>query len=230
MMTAPTSVSTRSIPALCAGDRLTRDEFERRYAAMPHCKKAELIEGVVYMPSPVSAARHGDPQALLVFWLCHYVLRTPGLRCSDNATVRLDLDNEPQPDVHLRLLPGHGGRTQIGPEGYVEGPPELVVEVTASRASYDLHDKLDVYRRSGVREYLVYRVDDAEVDWFVLTGGRYEAMRGDGNGVLCSVVFPGLWLDVPALLRSDGAALLACLERGLASDEHARFVESQSGQ
>jgi hypothetical protein len=187
-MTAPTTVSTRSIPALCAGDRLTRDEFERRYAAMPHCKKAELIEGVVYMPSPVRAARHGDPQALLVFWLCHYVLRTPGLRCSDNATVRLDQDNEPQPDVHLRLLPGHGGRTQIGPEGYV----------------------------------------DAEVDWFVLTGGRYEAMRRDENGVLCSVVFPGLWLAVPALLRGDLAALHACLHQGLTSDEHARFVAGMS--
>ena len=35
------------------GDHLTREEFERRYEAMPHVRKAELIEGVVYMPSPV---------------------------------------------------------------------------------------------------------------------------------------------------------------------------------
>jgi Uma2 family endonuclease len=217
-------VSTRSVPLLCAGDRLTRDEFERRYAAMPHCKKAELIEGVVYMPSPVNATRHGIPHALLVTWLGHYAMRTPAVSCADNTTVRLDLDNEPQPDVLLRLLPGHGGRSQLGPEGYVEGPPELVVEVTASRASYDLHDKLEVYRRSGVREYLVFRVDDAEVDWFVLEGGRYERLPSSAPGTLRGRAFPGLWLDVPALLRGDAAALIEGLDAGLASDEHARFV------
>jgi Uma2 family endonuclease len=217
-------MGTSSIPRLVAGDRLTRDEFERRYAAMPRCKKAELIEGVVYMPSPVSAVRHGNPHALLVGWLVCYQRSTPAVSCAVNATLRLDLENEPQPDVSLRLLPERGGASRLGPEGYIEGPPELVIEVAASSASYDLHDKLGVYRRSAVREYLVLRVDDAEVDWFVLEAGRYVPVRVDENGVLRSRVFPGLRLDVPALLRGDLPALLACLERGLASDEHARFV------
>jgi Uma2 family endonuclease len=176
------------------------------------------------MPSPVGAARHGIPDALLVTWLGDYARSTPIASCASNTTVRLDLDNEPQPDSLLRLLPAHGGRSRIDAEGYVEGPPELVVEVTASRASYDLHDKLDVYRRSGVREYLVYRVDDADADWFVLEAGRYERLRADADQVLRSRVFPGLWLDVAGLLRGDARSLHACLERGLASAEHARFL------
>lgn len=215
-MTPPTMTATRGIPPLCAGDRLTRAEFERRYSAMPQCKKAELIEGVVYVPSPVSYTRHGAPHALLMTWIGAYAARTPGVGCADNATVRLDLDNEPQPDVLLRRLPERGGRTHIGPEGYVEGAPELVVEVAASGVSYDLHDKLRAYRRNGVREYLVFRVDDQEVDWFVLRNGAYERLPADDAGRVRSEAFPGLWLDVPALVRGDGAAVLAGLELGRA--------------
>jgi Uma2 family endonuclease len=210
------------IPRLCAGDRLTRDEFERRYAAMPDCKKAELVEGVVYMASRVSHARHGKPHSRFVLWLGIYVARTPGLDFGDNSTVRLDLDNEPQPDAHLRLA--RGGRSRVDADGYLEGPPELIVEVAASSASYDLHDKLRAYRRNGVQEYVVHRVDDGEVDWFALRGGAYERLPAGASGVLRSAAFPGLWLDVPALLRDDLPALLATLGRGLAQPEHAAFV------
>src|SRR5262252_874759 len=200
-MKLPTMIATTGgVPRLCAGDRLSREEFERRYNAMPECKKAELVEGVVYMPSPVSTSRHGEPHAMLMTWLGHYVAATPGVRCADNATVRLDLDNEPQPDGLLRRLPEHGGRAHLSAEGYVEGPPELVVEVAASSASYDLHDKLRAYRRNGVPEYLVWRTDDAAVDWFVLRAGVYERLPAGADGVLRSPLFAGLWLDVPALL------------------------------
>lgn len=58
-------MTTPRIPVLCAGDALTRDEFERRYAAMPDVKKAELIEGIVYMDSPVRHTVHGQPGFLL---------------------------------------------------------------------------------------------------------------------------------------------------------------------
>jgi hypothetical protein len=221
--------AARGVPELCAGDRLTRDEFERRYAAMPHCKKAELIEGVVYMPSAVRCERHGEPQALILGWMIHYASRTGGVRCADNSTVRLDLDNEPQPDALLRIVPERGGSCRIGPEGYVEGSPELVAEITASRVSYDMHVKLDAYRRSGVREYLVWRVDDSEVDWFVLRGQRYERLVASAEGVLASEVFPGLWLDVPALLRRDVAAVLQRCDSGLLSPEHAAFASRLAG-
>jgi len=221
-MTASPMTHRGAIPELCAGDRLTRDEFERRYAAMPHCKKAELVEGVVYMPSPVSQQRHGGPHLLLTTWLGTYLAHTPGLDAGDNATVRLDLENELQPDVHLHLL--RGGAATLGPEGYVEGPPDLVAEVAASSASYDLHDKLRAYQRNGVPEYLVWRVDDRAVDWFALAGGRYQPLAAERDGVLRSARFPGLWLDVPALLRLDFAAVLACVGRGVATPEHAQFA------
>lgn len=211
------------IPPLSAGDRLTVAEFERRYAAMPELKKAELVEGVVYVPSPVSQSRHGHPHSCLAYWLNHYAARTPGSETGDNATVRLDLDNEPQPDLLLYLLPVCGGRTHLDAGGMLEGPPELVVEITASRASYDLHDKLHAYRRSGVPEYLVWRVDDGDFDWFVLRDGRYDRLPEVG-GMLRSEVFPGLWLDVAAALRRDLPALARAVEAGTASPEHAAFV------
>ena len=142
---------------------------------------------------------------------------------ASNTTVRLDLDTEVQPDVLLRLE--QGGDSRIGADGYVEGAPELAVEVAASSASYDLHDKLRAYRRNGVQEYLVWRVLDRELDWFVLRDGAYQRLAADPAGILRSAAFPGLWLNVPALLARDLAAVLATLQAGLASPEHTAFVE-----
>jgi Uma2 family endonuclease len=217
--------TTPRVPELCAGDVLTREEFERRYAAMPDLKKAELIEGVVYMGSPVRHVQHGRPDFVLSSWVTFYCVHTPGLDSSANATVRLDLDNEPQPDLLLRIPEAAGGRSRVAGDGYLEGAPELVIEVAASSASYDLHQKLRAYRRNGVFEYLVHRVDDGEVDWFVLEGGAYVRQQSDARGVLRSRVFPGLALDVEALLRDDLPALRATIDAAVAaSPEHATFL------
>lgn len=205
------------------GDRLTRTEFERRYAMMPHLKKAELIEGVVYVPSPVRYTQHGAPHSYLVTWLGTYEAATPGVGGADNTTVRLDLDNEPQPDALLIVLPEHGGQSRIDADGYIAGAPELVAEVAASSASYDLHAKLNVYRRHGVREYLVWRVLDQDMDWFLLRDGQYERQAPGDDGYFRSAVFPGLWLNPAAMVRGDLATVLAVLQHGLASPEHAAF-------
>lgn len=213
------------IPPLEPGDRLTRDEFERRYQAMPHLKKAELIEGVVYMPSPVRMFRHGQPQSDLVCWLGVYRAATIGLFGGDNTTARLDLDNEPQPDAMLLIDPARGGQVKVSEDDYVEGAPELVAEVSSSSVSFDLHTKFQVYRRCGVKEYIVWRVMDRVIDWFVLAGGAYERMEPDADGVLKSRVFPGLWLDAEALIGGDLAKVLACVQAGIGSSEHAAFVK-----
>jgi Uma2 family endonuclease len=213
-----------AVPALENGDRLTRAEFERRYEAVPHLKKAELIEGVVYVPSPVRHRQHGSPHAQLIGWLVQYAANTPGVEVGDNSSVRLDLDNEPQPDALLFIDPACGGQVRISDDGMLEGAPELVAEVASSSVSYDLHAKLHVYRRNGVREYLVWRVLEREIDWFVLRAGQYERMLGDAQGLLRSEVFPGLWLDPAALVRGDLATVLAIVQQGLASPEHAAFV------
>ena len=211
-------------PPLHPGDHLSRDEFERRYAATPSIRKAELIEGVVYVPSPARLEHHGVPHGMVVTWLGNYAAATPGVQFASEPTVRLDLDNEPQPDGMLRVLPARGGQSRTSADDYVEGAPELCAEVTASTASYDLHEKLRAYRRNGVREYVVWRVLDDELDWFVLTAGRYEAQPPDSDGLLRSTVFPGLWLDVQALLRGDLAAALRRLDEGMRTAEHAAFV------
>ena len=211
------------LPALENGDRLTRCEFERRYAARPDLKKTELIEGVVYMPSPVRLV-HSGPHAMIQTVLLVYTSFTPGVRGDDNATVRLDLDNEPQPDVLLRIEEEAGGQSRVSDDGYLEGAPELVVEVAASSASIDMHDKLRVYRRNGVREYVVWRTHEQRIDWFELADGEYHPLPPNDEGIIYSRVFPGLRLDAGALLKGDLAGALAELQKGAGSPEHRQFV------
>lgn len=226
--TAPRPVTktrrSRALPPLQNGDRLTGAEFDRRCAALPDLERVELIEGVVYMSPPVFGSDHGVPHSRAVIWLGTYEASTPGVIVSDNTSVRLDPNNRPQPDAYLRILPTHGGRTRVGPDKYVEGAPELVFEVSASSASYDLHDKLAAYRRNGVREYVVWRTYDLAIDWFLLGGRRQTRLSTDRAGWFKSRVFPGLWLDTTSLLRGNLAAVLKGLQQGIASPEHAAFV------
>ena len=217
-----------SLPAVTrcleSGDRLTRCEFERRYAARPDIRKAELIEGVVYVASPARATSHGGPQAAVHVLLGTYAAFTPGTLHLDNATVRLDLDNEVQPDAALLVKSESGGRSRISDDDYIEGAPELVVEVAASSASHDLHDKLNVYRRNGVREYLVWRTLDERIDGFELVDDEYRPLLADDTGVLRSKVFPGLRIDVDALLGGDVAGAIETARAGVGSPDHTTFV------
>ncbi|AKG21939.1 Uma2 family endonuclease [Calothrix sp. 336/3] len=219
--------STNSlIPPLENGDRLTRGEFERRYHTMSDVKKAELIEGMVYMASPVRARKHGKPHAMVMTWLGNYWQVTPGIELLDNPTVRLDADNEPQPDACLRMEEIVGGRSRITEDDYIEFAPELIVEIAASTASYDLHDKKQVYRRNQVQEYVVWRVIDSAVDWFSLQEGLYVNLPVDADGIIRSRVFPGLWLAVADLLAGNLPQLIAGLNQGLASSEYQDFRQS----
>jgi len=212
------------IPALESGDRLTRTEFERRYRLHPAIKKAELIEGVVYVASPVRIKRHAEPHGDLITWLGVYKASTPGVTLGDNATVRLDLDNEPQPDGLLRLEEACGGQSRISEDDYIEGAPELVAEIAASSASYDLHDKLNSYRRNGVQEYLVWLVEDREFRWYELQEGQFVEQSSNVNEMFESKVFPGLRLAVAALLAGDMATVLAELQKGIDTDAHRQFA------
>jgi Uma2 family endonuclease len=203
-----------------AGDRLSRDEFERRYLQMTELKKAELIEGTVYMPAPIRARKHGIPHSQLGTWLGVYAAETPGIECADNATIRLDLDNEPQPDLALLKLPAKGGQTRISDDDYIDGPPELVVEIVGSSRAYDLHQKKGAYRRNGVCEYLAWITGEDRLVWWELREGEYHELRPHADGLLKSNVFPGLWLDPQALLRGDIKRVLAVLRHGLDSPSH----------
>lgn len=206
------------------GDLLTAREFLHRYERMPQLKKAELIEGIVYMGSPVRITQHAEPDTLVQGWLLFYAARTPGTAAAGNATVRLDPDNVPQPDALLRLLPECGGRSAVDPDGYLAGPPELIVEVTASSHSIDLRDKLKVYRRAGVQEYLIWRTVENKFDWLVLELDQYQPNPQDSQGIIHSRVFPGLSLAVEALLALNSAKVLDVLQASLQEPAHAAFV------
>ena len=182
------------------------------------------------MPSPTRSGSHARPHATLVGWLFTYVASTPGVQLNDNPTIRLDLDNEPQPDVALLIDPDAGGQARVGEDDYIEGAPELVAEIAASSASYDLHDKLHAYRRNGVREYLVWRTLDRGFDWFELVDGVYRPRQPDASGLVHSQVFPGLRLAVDALLRGDLPAVVEAQQDALSEAAHAAFVERLRAQ
>lgn len=224
MLLSDKIVSTLTTLPLENGDQLTRIEFERRYAAMSDVKKAELIEGIVYMAAALRYKSHGKPHASIMGWLAFYEAATPGVGLADNTTVRLDQDNEPQPDALLRIE--QGGQSIISEDDYVEGAPELIVEIAASSASIDAHQKLKVYRRNQVQEYLIWRVYEQQLDWFRLREGQYIKLLADSEGIIKSEIFPGLWLDEQALLAGNLAQVLAILQQGIATVEHQDFIKN----
>lgn len=212
----------RSVPELVAGDVLTRAEFLTRWRAHQEIKRAELIGGVVYMPSPVTI-EHGDMDLDVGTWLGNYKLATPGTAAGHNTTSFL-LEDSPQPDINLRILPEFGGASWDA-DKYLEGAPELLVEICRSSTSYDLHQKFDLYQAAGVQEYLAILLHEREIRWHQLVDGVYKILPCDADGIWRSRVFPGLWLDGSALLGSNMQQVLAKLQEGLASPEHAAFVE-----
>ena len=202
-----TAIVCNPVP-LESGDRLTRDEFHRRYLLRSDIKKAELVEGVVYVASPVRIEQHGEPHTLIAGWAFTYGVSHPDVRIATDTTVRFDELNEVQPDVFL-VRPGRADT--VGDDGYFHGPPDLVIEIAASSAAYDLHAKKSVYERSGVPEYVVWDVEGGKVYWFVLQSGTYVEVDQETAGIHQSRQFPGLRLDTQALLAGDRAKLVAAI-------------------
>jgi Uma2 family endonuclease len=218
-----TAQETR-LPALENGDRLDQKTFHARYLAMPKHVRAELIGGIVYMPSPLKR-RHGRHGSRFIHWLCEYELATPGTECLENTTTILGPQSEPEPDGCLIILPECGGQTWEDDEGFLNGAPEFIAEVSHSSESIDLHAKKMDYETAGVREYMVVALRTNQVFWFVRRRGKFRELACGRDGIYRSEVFPGLWLDPAALLRRDGKRVLAVLRKGLASREHVAFTE-----
>jgi len=189
---------------------------------MPKGFKAELVGGVVYVASPLKIG-HGVNHNFLSVLLGTYAGHTPGVECGDNTTVRLGDAGEPQPDLYLRILPEFGGQSTTTADDYVGGAPEFIVEIAHSSRAIDLHAKRQDYTRYGVREYMVLNLRDRRLHWFDLASGR--ELTADADGVCRAGVFPGLWVHGEAVLRRDFARMTAALTAGLATPEHAAFVQ-----
>jgi Uma2 family endonuclease len=205
------ATTPKTMPVLESGDRLSREEFHQRYCGRPDIRKAELVRGVVYVASPTRTDVHGNPVGLVVFWLSSYALSTPGLEVAVDSTVYLSEDSELQPDVFLYWQPPRGRGARLNDDGYMEGAPELIVEVAASSASYDLHDKMEAYRLAGVPEYIVWLALEGKIFWFHLRDGTYVPVEPDAHGVITSRLFPGLRLNIAAMVAGDAAGVLAAL-------------------
>lgn len=218
-----TATASIDIPTLQPGDHLTRAEFLRIWELHPEIKFAELLGGIVYMPSPLSR-QHGVTDYDVGGWLWMYHAHTPGTEGGCNVTTMMQGDETPQPDDYLRILPEYGGRSRN--EGkYVGGGAELLAEICVSSASYDLHEKLELYEREGVLEYVAILMREQEIRWHRLTTKGYKLLAPDEKLIWKSRVFPGLWLDGKAMLAGDAAQVLAVLQKGLRSPEHAAFVK-----
>lgn len=215
------------VPELHTGDRMTREEFHRIYEQMPEDFKAELIGGIVYVASPLKRA-HGTTHPFLSTVLCAYTANTPGVETGDNTTILLGEEGEPQPDLYLRILPEYRGQSGTTSDDYVKGAPELVAEIAHSSRAIDLHRKRDDYTRYGVLEYLVLCLREKQLRWFDLRGDR--ELQAAADGIFRMRTFPGLWIHGDALLKKSYRRLMAVLEQGLATPEHAAFVQRLAGQ
>ena len=211
----PLARGSAAIPPLENGAHLNASEFLRRYEAMPEVKKAELIQGIVYKASPVRAMAHGKPDSIMQWWMGNYAEATPGIEVYSNSTVRFGADDVPQPDIVMCILPERGGKSRIDAKGYIIGAPELIVEIAASSASLDLQEKLETYRRFGVPEYLLWLTEMNKFLWLHLENDEYKPLPVVADGIIRSRVFPGLWLDVKAMLAGDRPGANAVLKRGL---------------
>jgi Uma2 family endonuclease len=205
------SIPKTAMPRLETGDRLTRAEFHRRYEARPDIRRAELIDGVVYVASPTRFDQHDELTSWMVSWAAAYAARHPDVRSGNSASLFLGENDEVQPDAFLFLSGSSRAGARPNEEGCIEGAPQLVVEVAASSAYYDLHTKLGLYRRSGVLEYVVWRVLDDAIDWFRLQDGEYVRVEPDENGMLESAIFPGLRLPVAAMIAGDMTSVFEAL-------------------
>jgi Uma2 family endonuclease len=212
------------VPQLLNGDHLTAPEFERRYEAVQEDQRAELIEGIVVMSPPISSD-HGKANSLFDRLLGHYATATPRTAVAVNTSVRMDGRNEYQPDVMLWIETGNMSRLRMGANGVLEGRPELAVEIALSSRSYDLHEKKAVYQRNQVPEYVVWEVMDARIQWFILKKGEYVLSNERADGLHCSRIFPGLWLNLRALVSGDDKKVFRALDRGLKSAGHKMFVK-----
>jgi Uma2 family endonuclease len=200
--------ATSPAVVLESGDHLTREEFHRRYCARPDIKKAELIEGVVYVAPPrISHTLHAEPHAQIVGWLGICMMMHSGLHLADSTTIILDDLNEVQPDAILWRE--ESGGPHVNDDDYLVGAPQLVAEVAASPVSIDLHAKLRAYERNGVLEYVVWRTVDGAIDWFAREGDHFVLVEPDAQGVIESRVFPGLRLNVAKMLAGDIHGVLA---------------------
>jgi Uma2 family endonuclease len=220
MRPAARTTTAESVPPLLAGQRLTQKEFHCRYEAYPEDVKFELVGGVVYTASPLKR-QHGTQHVRLSGVLFLYKSATPGTSATDNTTTILGEESEPQPDLSLSILPEYGGQSRVTADDYLEGAPELIAEVSLSSEAIDLGAKKVDYEQAGVAEYLVVCLRERSLHWFDLRAGKELRPR---QGVYRSRVFPGLWLDGPALLAGDSARLIRTVQQGLATPGHARFV------
>jgi Uma2 family endonuclease len=214
--------ATAEIPLLISGDRMTQEEFHERYEQYPGDTKFELIGGIVYMASPLTKL-HSDYDDEVGFILGLYRRATHGVDALHNATAIMSEEDEPQPDLGLRIQPEYGGQSRTNEKHYLVGAPELVAEIAYSRRAIDLHAKRDRYEAAGVIEYLVVNVEQGEVVWHHFPSEK--RIRPDKQGIARSRVFPGLWFDVPALLARDSAKVREVAEQGLASPQHAAFIK-----
>lgn len=223
---APPRRARTTVDGLENGNSLTQSEFHQLYRTAPPGFRAELIGGIVHVPSPVSIA-HGEYHSLIIGLLFPYQFATKGIQVVDNTSLILGVNDEPQPDVSVRILPEYGGQSGTTDEDYIDGAPELIIEVATSSRSIDMYSKRSRYEATGVLEYLIVNTREGRLHWFDLQSGSTRSI--DSDGIVRTQVMPGLWIDSKAVIEKNGARMMAILNQGLATPEHVAFVQKLAG-
>jgi Uma2 family endonuclease len=211
------------LPLLANGDHMDQATFHTLYEKTPEGFRAELIGGIVFVASPTGRP-HMRWGYFVGGWLFVYEGLTPGVEGLNSGTVILGPEDEPEPDHSLRIPPELGGRTRDFGE-FVQGAPELLVEVASSSAAIDLHRKKQRYQDAGADEYLVLVLHTEQARWFSLQNGAYVELPTGADGIIRSQRFPGLWLDPAALFARDRQRIEEVVRLGCSTQEHAEFVQ-----
>jgi Uma2 family endonuclease len=218
-MAANPKTLSKPLPIMHNGDHMKQPEFHFAYSSMPENYRAELIGGVVFEPSPVSYS-HARNDNMFHDLITQYAKKSKLAEVAPNATVILSEDDEVQPDVLLRLPEELGGRSRLVGK-FLEGAPELVAEIAYSSRAIDLHLKKQRYAKAGVIEYLVFCIEPKKLHWFRLQ--EEKGIKRNGDGTFCSKVFPGLWINEPALIEANSERADEILAEGLNSEEFNDF-------
>lgn len=165
----------------------------------------------------------GELASSVSYWLCQYRRSTPCVESLGRVSIFLDPTTEIETTAAMWLTPGADDRPRWQ---RCEGVPELLVEVTATVHNKVFRRRLRVYEQSEIHELLVVTGDPRDTALYARENGRFARVSPADDGSYRSRVFPGLWLDPSALFSDEWNEMAACLDRGMATEEHAAFVAS----
>jgi Uma2 family endonuclease len=173
--------------------------FEKFYEIVEENVKADLLDGKIIRDSP-AIPRHSHVVTRLGRLIGDFAEKFDiGEVFGATASVRLSKYQGPEPDVFFIRK----SRLRIMGEKYIDGPPDLCVEVISkSSRKIDRGRKFVLYAEHGVKEYWIVDPLRNTVEFYENHDGAWVEIKPDERGRLHSKVLPGFWFN-PKWLSKD---------------------------